>query len=799
MQRIRVDQSAPAVERLEPRALCASAADDSLVAWFRADTIAAPAGAALSAWFDSSGHGRHAVQTDAARRPRFDPGGLNGRPAVRFDAAALSQLSFARPVSGDFTIVVAFGSLAGAGRSGAWYGGAGIVDGDVPGVASDFGLSLDADGRVVAGTGGPDRHVNSGLGFDDGRAHVATFTRVAATGLVSLYVDGRLFEQATGGTQALTAAPALAIGATRTGGGHAFTGHVGEVRLYDAALGGADRVAVESELAVRFNAAPPPSNWYANPVIDRDFPDPGAVYANGFYYAYATNGGGQNVRVARSTNLVNWTALPDALTALPSWARAGRTWAPDVAVTASGTYNLYYTAWSRSTGRQAIGVATASSPAGPFTPIGAAPLVAQFDRGGAIDASVFTDAGGAQYLLWKNDGNAVGQDTWLYVQRLSPDGLSLVGDPSQLIKQDRPWEGSLVEAPVMWARGGKYYLFYSANSYASGAYATGYAVADSLLGPYTKAAAPLMQTTGEVSGPGGPEVVAGPDGDTYLLYHSWEDGTSYRAMSVDELRWAGGTPVVRGPSRDPQPVPVRPKVVGRHVFYNDSAFDGGDPAAGYGDDRAVAADKAALLPGGTPSFANVTSYDKGINGVMLDVAHLPRDHAPSASDFEFRTSAAPGAATTTAAPSPASVTVRRGAGVNGSDRVTFSWSGRAARNAWLRVTVKAGAGTALAANDVFWFGNVVGATAGAAARPTATFADWRATRAAISRSPAAPTSRFDFNRDGRVNGWDLAIVRSNQPAAAVTALAPAVAQALAVNPRGVPPRRSLLDPPAVLV
>ena len=761
---------AAAVERLEPRNLFASVAatpDPSLVTWFRADTITAPAGTPLSAWADSSGRGFRATQSDPARRPSFDPDGLNGRPAVRFDADASTQFSFARPVSTDFTIVVAFGSLSGTGRGDQWHRAAGILDGDVSGIASDFGLSLDATGRIVAGTGNPDRSVHSGLGFDDGRAHVATFTRVAATGQISLYVDGRLFEQATGGTQALAAPPTLTLGSARTGTNF-FTGAIGEVQIYSAALPDAARAGIESDLSEKFNIAPPPAEWYANPVINRDFPDPGAVYANNFYYAFATNGGGSNVRAARSADLVHWTALPDALPTLPSWAQGGRTWAPDVAVTAAGTYTLYYTAWHRATGRQAIGVATGSSPAGPFTPAGTGPLLTQFDRGGAIDPSVFTDATGSTYLLWKNDGNAVGQDTWIYAQQLSRDGLSLLGSPTPLIRQTLSWEGSLVEAPVLWTQGGRYYLFYSANSYANGAYATGYAVADSVLGPYTKSPAPLMQSVAGVSGPGGSEVVAGPDGDTYLLYHSWENGTSYRAMSVDELRWVDGKPVARGPSREPQPVPVRPTVVRRQVFYNDSAHDGGDAAPDHRDDAAVAPGKLPLMPGRTATFASVSSYDKGLNGVMVDIAHLPRDYAPLASDFEFRTAATPVAAVTTAAPAPASITVRRGAGVNGADRLTFTWVSDAVRNGWLRVTVKSTPRTPLVAADVFWFGSVVGKTAGPLTGLTATFSDWSRTRTALSRSPAALDSAFDFNRDGRVNAWDLAIVRSNQSRATAT-------------------------------
>ena len=686
------------IERLEARTLCAVDGAEPVaelvaepvaepVAWFQAASMAAVPGQGVATWADASGNGYTAVQGDPARRPRFVANALNGRPAVRFDAAVSSNLAFARPISADFTIVVVFGSAQGVGRGTAWYGGAGLVDGEVAGVRSDFGVALNRHGQVLGGTGGPDTFVSSGLGFDDGRAHVATFTRSAATGTISLHVDGRLFQRSAGGTQALAAPPRLTIGSLQTNTGY-FTGDIGEVRVYDVTLGDDTRAAVEAELASAYNVAPRPTRWFANPVINYDFADPGGIYAGGYYYALATNGNGRNVQAARSSDLVTWTTLPDALPNLPSWAQIGRTWAPDVAVTAGGTYNLYYTAWARSNGRQAIGVATSASPAGPFNPVGAAPLVSQFDQGGAIDPSVFTDAAGNHYLLWKNDGNAIGRDTWIYIQRLAPSGLSLVGSPTQLIRQSQPWEGSLVEGPVLWERNGRFYLFYSANNYGNASYATGYAVADSLLGPYVKAAEPLAQTTGSVIGPGGPEVVLGPDGNTWMLYHSWEDRLRYRSQSADRIDWEGDVPVLRGPSRTLQPVPVRPAVVGRHVFYNNSAHDGGDPAASGGDDDAVAPDKRALLPGQRATFANVTSYTRGINGVMIDVSALPQSiTALRASSFVIETGSGAAGSTWTAGPAPLSVGVRRGAGANGSDRITLTWRDGAIRNRWLRVTV----------------------------------------------------------------------------------------------------------------
>ena len=199
-----------------------------------------------------------------------------------------------------------------------------------------------------------------------------------------------------------------------------------------------------------------------------------------------------------------------------------------------------------------------------------------------------------------------------------------------------------------------------------------------------------------------------------------------------------------------------PAVVGRHVFYNNSAFDGHDAAAGALDDAAIAPAKAALLPGETAGAANYTSYSRGINGVMVDLRNAAV--TPGAEDFSFKMKG-PGASWVDAP--AANVAVRRGAGVDGSDRGTITFADGAIRDTWLRVTVLSNARTGLAAPDVFYFGNLVADTGnGAAAAVNAL--DVAATRAAMVGGPAVPDSRFDFNRDGVVNVSDLAVVRARQ-------------------------------------
>ncbi len=289
---------------------------------------------------------------------------------------------------------------------------------------------------------------------------------------------------------------------------------------------------------------------YRNPVLDRDFPDPDLLQAGDVTYAYATNGNGQHVQAARSENLVEWTPLPDVLPELPVWAVQdfGWTWAPEVAATGQApAYVLYFTTRLAigHGGIQCIGLATASVPEGPFQSQGDTPFVCQQNRGGSIDASLFVDEDGTRYLLWKNDGNSMGGQSWIHIQRLAAGGLALEGEPVQLITAGQPWEGILVEGPTLWLHAGRYYLFYSANDFASPRYATGYAVADDPLGPYEKAGGPLLATDlrAQVIGPGGQDVFAAPDGETWIMFHDWSPA-GYRHLNLVPLSWQDGLPAV---------------------------------------------------------------------------------------------------------------------------------------------------------------------------------------------------------------------------------------------------------------
>jgi len=172
-------------------------------------------------------------------------------------------------------------------------------------------------------------------------------------------------------------------------------------------------------------------------------------------------------------------------------------------------------------------------------------------------------------------------------------------------------------------------------------------------------------------------------------------------------------------------------VADRNVFYNNSFYDdnANDPG-NLNDDTAIATDKSAYLPGsGTSGFANYTTYDKGINGIMVDFTPGGNHAALTAADFTFKMSAqglsgqssdpTDGSWNT---PVPAPTVIYRAAGtavpvqlgyagnVLPNDRIELVWADNAIKDRWLEVIVKANAITGLVAQDVFFYGNMPGDT-----------------------------------------------------------------------------------------
>jgi beta-xylosidase len=298
---------------------------------------------------------------------------------------------------------------------------------------------------------------------------------------------------------------------------------------------------------------------YDNPVYARDFPDPHVLVVDDTYYGYATNTGTSNVPVISSEDLSEWHHVGDAMPALPAWASPnfGDTWAPGV-IQIDDAFVLYHVSRDTDSGRQCIGVAVADAPEGPFQAASDEPFICQAELGGSIDPYPFEDDG-RLYVYWKNDGNCCGKPVGLWVQELSPDGLRLSGEPGELIQRDQPWERPLIENPAMVKHEDAYYLFYSGNWWASHLYAVGYATCETAVGPCVKPKdEPIFSFTPEATGPGGQAFFRDTDDDLWMAYHAWTGAdvgypAGMRSLRVDPVAFDGDTPVITGPTSDPQP------------------------------------------------------------------------------------------------------------------------------------------------------------------------------------------------------------------------------------------------------
>jgi arabinan endo-1,5-alpha-L-arabinosidase len=319
---------------------------------------------------------------------------------------------------------------------------------------------------------------------------------------------------------------------------------------------------------------------YANPVLDSDFPDPTVIRApDGFYYGYATQtkrgGAWINLQLAQSKDLTHWRYLGDALPVKPAWASQTQDfWAPHVSREGK-RYILYFSAKPDTSDERhglCLGVATASSPKGPFRDIGH-PL--QCGTGFVnIDPMEFSDPATGKHLLYWGSGFEP-----IKVQELAPDMTSFApGSAPKGLVWPAPARSSfpvLIEGSWVIRHGGYYYLFYSGDNCCGpkANYAVMVARSKSATGPFEtleqatgKPHSIILEKTAHWVAPGHNSIVTDRTGRDWIVYHAvdsrrprefpTDELNTRRVMLIDPIEWQNGWPIVDGPSSGPRKAPT---------------------------------------------------------------------------------------------------------------------------------------------------------------------------------------------------------------------------------------------------
>jgi arabinan endo-1,5-alpha-L-arabinosidase len=313
------------------------------------------------------------------------------------------------------------------------------------------------------------------------------------------------------------------------------------------------------------------------------------------------------ISVYKSTDLINWTYLNDAIAATPAWAQSGQEFLTPAIKLINGVYTLYYEAPSAAAPNgPGIGYATSATPAGPFV-AAANPIVSQallFAGGPSVTKLSPEIVADGSNNLWLVYGGPYGGIT---IQPLNATGTATTGNTVNI------GVDNYYQDPFIWFHNGYFYEFLSAGArYLSNADTYGPGLASlnehvgrskSILGPYDDAEgndlnafstpssqfAPggdpvLMPNGNDLQGVGSGVVFTDEAGQDYMLYSAISKKQPYlpnyggyqaRQLCMDAMDWsATGWPKVRNglfasDYTTPQPVPAaQPNALNGYVTPN---------------------------------------------------------------------------------------------------------------------------------------------------------------------------------------------------------------------------------------
>ncbi len=316
---------------------------------------------------------------------------------------------------------------------------------------------------------------------------------------------------------------------------------------------------------------------FTNPVWEPILADPTIIRDdNGTFYVYGTQDsaewgedfyGVSYLPILSSQDLVNWKYEDSVFKMFnaPMWGTQGAgLWAPDV-VKIGDRYNVYYSLSTWGDLNPGIGVASASSPLGPFVDHGKILDSVDSNVGNSIDPGVNVEPDGRVYMTW-------GSFSGIYMVELTEDGLSVKGDPKDRILiagvDGGPWNVSSYEGAYIRKINDYYYLFLSTGTCCAGhnsSYRVVVARSENIDGPYVDHAgvkmagtlsrgSKVLDSNDEFVGVGHNSLIKDDAGDWWILYHGFDlreperyGNTNRRSLLIDKLLWdENGWPYVEG-------------------------------------------------------------------------------------------------------------------------------------------------------------------------------------------------------------------------------------------------------------
>ena len=287
-----------------------------------------------------------------------------------------------------------------------------------------------------------------------------------------------------------------------------------------------------------------------NPIISTMYtPDPAPfVYGDKVYLFVDHDEDGRNRdfnmkdwALFSTDDMVNWTYLGTQVnTAVFKWARQGqRAWASQ-GVERNGKW-YWYVCCNKATGGDALAVAVADDPQGPWTDGIGGPLAEGF---GFIDPTVFVDDDGRAYLFWGNKGLWYGElnddmvsfkNGWQEVPGYhDPECFGELQSKMNWAKGQNEMMTQYEEGPWLMKRNGTYYLSYPAGGVPEH---MAYSTAPTINGPWTYRGKIMGEAENSFTIHGGNITFKGRD---FMFYHNGglPGGGGYnRSACVEEFKF----------------------------------------------------------------------------------------------------------------------------------------------------------------------------------------------------------------------------------------------------------------------